>query len=45
MPELSKEQRDMFVEKELSMATEANLICLSTIDEAKSMDLIKLVHN
>ena len=44
MPDLSKEQRDMFVEKELSMAAEANL-CLSTADEAKNVDLIKLVHN
>lgn len=45
MPDLSKDQRDMFVEKELSMAAEANLHCLSTLDEAKNMDLIKLVHN
>ena len=44
MPELSKEQRDLFVEKELSMAKDAKLMTLSSENEAKMLDVIKLIH-
>lgn len=45
MPGLSQEQREMFVGKELSMAAEANLVCLSSANDSKSMDVIKLVNS
>ncbi len=44
MPDLSKEQRSMFAEKELGMANDAKLMTLCNEDEAKVLDVIKLIH-
>ena len=45
MPDLSKEQRDLFVEKELAMAAEAGMNCLYSAEDSKTLDLIKLVKS